>query len=246
MSKQSGLGDGFLLDGYDLSGDVGSIGPVRGGPSPLVMTGIDKSAIERLGGKFDSEISWKSWFNPSAAAEHPVLSTLPRTARIVTYCRGRSIGSPAASLQCKQINYDPTRGDDGSLSIAVQTMGSEGTHLEWGEQLTAFLRTDTTATNGASLDGLAATAFGLSAYLHVSALTGTDITLALEDSANNSDWAAIASGAFAATTLARTTQRIRTGAAAAVRRYVRVVSSGTFTSATFHVMFARHASTVAS
>ena len=36
------------------------------------------------------------------------------------YTRGTTLGNPAACMVAKQINYDPTRAADGSLTIAVQ------------------------------------------------------------------------------------------------------------------------------
>jgi formate/nitrite transporter FocA (FNT family) len=118
-------------------------------------------------------------------------------------------------------------------------MLSNGAPLEFVELLTPGKRTDTTATNGASLDGGAATTYGLAAYAFLTAFSGTNITLTLEDSANNSAFAAITGGAFTAFT-GIGAQRIQTAVGGTVRRYVRVVSSGTFTSATFVVVFVRY------
>lgn len=242
MAKQSGLGDYLLIDGYDFSGDIGSIGRIGGGPAASDITGITKSAMERIGLLRDGGIDFTSWFNPSTDQQHDVLSTLPYASRQETYCRGLGLGSQAASLICKQIGYDPTRGQDGSLSIAISGQG-DAYGLEWGVQLTPGKRTDTTATNGASIDGAASTAFGAQAYVHLLAFTGTDITFTLEDSANDSTFAAITGGAFTAMT-GIGAQRIQTGRTQTIRRYVRLATTGTFTSATFLVNFIRNDTTV--
>lgn len=246
MTKQSGLGDAFWIDGYDLSGDVGSLNTVRGGVTPLEVTGIDKSAMERIPGQRDSELAWSTWFNPATGAQHDVLSTLPLTRRIGTYCRGTSIGSWAASLMGKQLNYDPTRGDDGSLTIAIQMLGGEGVTLEWGQLLTAGKRTDTGATDGASLDGAASSAFGASAYLQVFSFSGADATIKLQDSANNSAWSDISGGGFTAVTTGPQPQRIALAAGATVRRYTRVITttSGGFSSLVFGVSLVRNLAAV--
>ncbi len=244
MGKQSGLGDNFYLDGYDLSGDLGSVA-VAGGPATLEVTGLDKSAHERIGGVRTGSLSWMAYFNDTAGQAHPVLSTRPTTDRVGTYCRGTAIGSAAASCVAKQVNYDPTRADDGALTIAV-ACESNGYGVEWGQLLTAGKRTDTAATNGSSLDGAAATAFGAQAYLHVFAFTGTDVTISLEDSANNSAFTALTAGAFTQVTAAPFTQRIATAAGATVRRYVRAVTatSGGVTAVTFAVVLVRNDTTV--
>lgn len=243
MAKQSGLGDRFFWGGYDLSGDIGSLGNIGGGPSLLAVTGIDKLAFERIGGARDGRIELSTWFNPSTNQAHDVFGNLPTGSQYAMYCRGVGIGSPAANLYGKQVNYDPTRGDDGSMSAAVSTQG-DGFGLEWGEQLTAGIRTDTTATNGTGFDGVAASTFGGQAYLQVFGVTGTSVTVTIQDSADNATFAAIAGGGtFVAAVPGRSAQRVAiTGT---VRRYVRAITTGTFTNAQFAVSFTRNATATA-
>lgn len=238
MTKQTGLGHYLLVDGYDLSGDIGSLGQIGGGPTALEVTGINKSAFERLGGVRDGRIEFSSWFNDATDQAFPVLSALLGTDRTLMYLCGQGLGNAAACLIAKQVNYDPTRGADGALTIDGSTQGN-GYALEWGVQATAGVRTDTTATNGAALDNAASSTFGLQAYLQVESVTGTSVTVKLQDSADNSSWADLTGGAFTAATT-RGVQRIATANDATVRRYLRVVSSGTFSNAVFAVMVARN------
>jgi hypothetical protein len=249
MAKTSGLGDALFVGGYDLSGDIQSLDRVGGGPTDLDMTGIDKSAHERIGGLRDGEITVKSFYNPETIAgggsrdgAHLVFSALPTADVAVVYCRGTTLGNPAACLIGKQINYDGKRGNDGSYLLDVQALAN-GYGLEWGEQLTAGKRTDTAATTGTSIDGTAATAFGFQAYLQVFSMAGTDVTVKIQDSADNSTFADLASGAFTQiTTTTPQTQRIAVGGTAAVRRYLRAttVTTGGFTSLVFAVVFVRN------
>lgn len=243
MTKQTGLGDNFYLAGYDLSGDVGSIGNVACPQGTIDVTDISQSAYERRGGQRDGMIEWSSFFNDDTGRAHPVLKALPTTDIDITYCRGTTIGSAAACLRAKQINYDPTRGDDGSLTIAVQaTANAYG--LEWGQLLTAGKRTDTTATNGASLDTTASVSFGWQAYLQAFALTGTSCTVTIEDSVDNAAWATLSGAAFTAFTTNGTQRLQAASGTATVRRYVRAITSGTFTSATFAVVLIKNESAV--
>lgn len=241
MAKQSGIGQLLVVGGYDLSGDTGQINSAHGGPAALDVTGLDKGAPERIGGVMDGSIEWTSWFNPTAAQAHPVLSALPTSDVGVIYASGTSIGSPAAGLIGKQINYDSTRAQDGGLSFGVSVL-SNGYGIEWADLLTAGKRTDTAATNGASLDGAVATTTGWSAYLEVIAFTGTDVTVSVQDSADNSSWATV--GSFTQTTTARTAERIAGASGATLRRYTRAITSttGGVTSATFVVAVCRHPS----
>lgn len=237
MPKQNGLGDQLYVAGYNLSGDIGSLGKIGGGPALLDVTGIDKSANERIGGLRDGGIDFTAFFNPSAGQEHVRLSTLPYADVVVSYLRGQAVGNPGAALIAKQTNYDGKRGNDGAFTFDTSAVAN-GFGLEWGYQGTAGIRTDTTATNGAAVDRgatFASTAFGLQAYLHVFSFTGTSCTVKIQDSADNSTFADLTGGGFtAATTI--TSQRIATSSTQTVRRYLRVATTGTFSSCTFCVI----------
>src|SRR6266545_6925038 len=115
MAKQSGLSDNLYVDGYDLSGDIGAVDSIAGGPAALDVTAIDKSGHERLGGQRDGSLEFTSFFDDAALAEHAALKGLPTTDRVVSYFRGTLLGGQAACLVGKQINYDPSRNEDGSL-----------------------------------------------------------------------------------------------------------------------------------
>ncbi len=244
MPKSTGLGDNCYVDGFDLSGDVGAIDTIGGGPAALGVTAIDKSAMERLGGLRDGGLEFTSFFNPSALQEHAALKGLPTTDRIVSYFRGTTLGGEAASLVAKQINYDGTRGEDGSLTFKVQALAN-GFGLEWGRSLTAGKRTDGAPTNGASVDHTdVSTAFGWQAFLHVFAFTGTSVTVTLQDSADDAAFANLTGGAFTAAT-GQTSQRLEGGRTATVRRYLRAITSGTFSNAVFAVVFTRNLTAVA-
>jgi hypothetical protein len=246
MAKTSGLGDNLLVDGYDLSGDTQDLKTVRGGITTLDVTGIDKSAYERVGGVRDGQIQWTSHFNPTAGATaHAVLSTLPTTDRQVTYLRGTVLGNAAASCNGKQLNYDLTRGTDGKVNLDLDVQAN-AYGLEWGTQLTAGLRTDTSATTpGTGVDlTTVSTAFGWQAYLHVTAITGTSVTVTLMDSDDNSSFTNLTGGAFTAAT-AVGAQRLQGGRTATVRQYVKAKTTGTFTVATFAVVFVRNDAAVA-
>lgn len=248
MTKQSGLGDALYISGYDLSGDIGAVNNVGGGYATLPSTGIDKSAQERLPGIRDGRLEYLAYFNPTAlTAAHARLSALPTSDQIMTYCRGTTLGKPAACIVAKQLDYPGTRGDDGSFTFNIQGV-SNAYGLEWGEQLTAGKRTDTTATNGSSVDfGTGSTAFGLQAYLQVFAFTGTSVTVKLQESSDDGAgdaWADVTGGAFTAAT-GITSERIQTGRTQTIERYLRVVTTGTFTNAVFSVVVNRNATATA-
>lgn len=247
MTKQGGLGSRLFLGGYNLSGDVNSFS-CRGGPAPWDVTDITQLGNARLGVARDGGIDWVSYFNPDSIAggnsedrAHVVLSSLPTTDRTITLGIGTTLGDPSACIVAKQLNYDPTRGQDGSLTVALQSQAN-GYGLQWGRQGTAGIRTDTGATNGSSIDNGASSAFGLVAFLHVFAFTGTSVTVKLQESSDDGvgdAFADVVGGAFTAAT-GITAQRIATAGNLTVERYLRVVTTGTFSNAQFAVTICRH------
>lgn len=244
MAKQSGLGSALLVGGNDLSGDISSLDTISAPMAVLDVTAINQSAPHRLGGLRSGDLQFTSWFDPALGAEHAVLSTLPTSDVTCTAVIGPApftVGGPAACLTGKQLNYDGTRGADGSLSFKVEVQ-SDGSGLEWGELLTAGLRTDTAATNGTGKDETAGTTFGAQAYLQLTGLTGTDVTVKVQHSTDNSTYTDLVT--FAQVTTAPSAQRV--AVTGTVNRYVRVstVTTGGFTSATFAVVFVRNATAV--
>jgi hypothetical protein len=238
MAKQSGLGDRFFVNGVDVSGDIGSLSSIHGGPAPGEVTDITQSAISRLGLLRDGGIDFSSWFNPSVGRAFKTFSALPSGDVHCMYLRGTAIGGAAAGLIARQINYDPNREQSGMLTFSASMQG-DGFGLEWGEQLTAGIRTDTVATNGTGYDGLASSAFGAQAYLQVFAMTGTSVTVKIQDSADNATFADVTGLTFTAATLP-TAQRLQTLNTATIRRYTRAVTTGTFSNAQFAVMLVRN------
>lgn len=235
MSKTTGLGDNFYVAGYDLSGFVNSLSRVGGGPALLDYTTIDKSAMVKLGGQRTGAMAFTTFIN-DAGGPTP-LQNLSTSDEIGTYCRGTALGNPAACCNAKQVNFDPTRANNGMLTAGVN-MESNGFGLEWGEQLTAGLRTDTTATSGTTVDDGAGTALGAQAYLQVTTFSGTGVDIIVEHSTDNSSWSTLIDFG---TQNAIGSSRVATSATATVNRYVRAsTGTGTFSSVTFNVVFVRN------
>ena len=243
MAKQSGLGDALYIAGFNASGDIQQLGRIGGGPALLNMTGIDKSAYERKGGLRDGAFEMTTFFNtdPDVDQTHEKLSALPRTDVLLTYCRGTTLGDPAASLVGKQVGYDPQRGDDGMLTFTVSAQAN-GYGTEWGRQLTAGVRTDTAATDGASIDTTASADFGGQAYLQVFDFDGTDATVKIQDSADDATFADVTGMAFTEITAGPTSERIAVANTDTIRRYVRVITetTGGFTTLSFAVNFIKN------
>lgn len=242
MSKQSGIGAAFWIDGYDISGDVASLSRFNSGRAVLPLTGIDKGAMERVHGLRDGGMEVASWFNDDAGGAHTVLKTMPTANRMATYAHRNALGASAVSCICKQIEFGGQRADDGALPLST-TVESTDYGMEWGVLLTAGKAT-LTAGNGTGVDfGTGSTAFGLQAFLHVFAFTGTSAAIKLQESSDNAGdaYADVTGGAFASVTTAPQAQRIETSRTLTVERYLRVVVAGTFSNLSAAVIVKRNA-----
>jgi hypothetical protein len=247
VTKKTGLGDNLWIDGIDVSGDIGSLGAIGGGNEPLADTGIDKLAMERLGGLRDGRMEFNSYFNPAPGpgvgqGVHTTLKTLPVGDRELTYVKAPALGSEAAYLTGKQVNYDGERGDDGSFTFEVSAQGS-GWGLGWSKLYTAGKRTDAAPTNGAGVDDGAATTFGLTWWAHVFAFTGTSVVIQLQSSSDNGggDPYANVAGSFSEFTFTgRGAQVGRLHTIGTIERWLRVITTGTFSNVVFAVGVERH------
>jgi hypothetical protein len=241
MAKEAGMGDNFYIGGYNLSTDVSALDTIACRRAALDVTSIDKSAVERISGLLDGEMSFATWFDAATDLEHAALSTLPTTDRTCLYFHGSTVGNQSAGLNGKQINYDWSRGQDGSLAGTVQVLGI-GSPVDWGIMLTAGPELFASSGAGTHFDQTtASTTFGAVAYLQVFSLSGTSVTVAIQDSVDTTpgNFSNITGLAFTAVTPGRGEQRLATAVGATIRRWVRVNLTGTFTNATIAVSFTR-------
>lgn len=233
--KTTGLGAALYIDSIDMTDDYASVDTLSKSIATLDKTGLRHTGFKRISGRLDGEISTgRLHFDPDVG--HTLFSALPRTDRIASYWHRETLAVPVAAIVVKQMNYDPKRDADGDFVSSVQ-LKSNRYWLDWCRALTAGKRTDTTATNGTGVDFTAGFSFGLQAYLHVFAFSGTNVTIKLQQSSDNGAgdaFADVTGGAFTVVT-GVTKERIETARAQAVERYLRVVTTGTFTSVQFAV-----------
>lgn len=234
MAKTGGLGDDLYVAGFHIGGDIQSLA-ITGGNTPIDVTDITQSAHSRLGGQRAGSIKAVAYMDTAAGQAHAAYSPLPTTDQIVTYLRGQAIGSPAASCNSKQVDYNPTRTSTGQLTFAVDAE-SNAFGLEWGIQLTANPRTDTTATVGAFYDNGAAGTFGGQAYFQVVSVTGTSVTIDIQ-SATTSGGSYTTTGLTSQAFTTQGAQRVAVSNVTTINEFLKVVTTGTFSNAVFFVAF---------
>lgn len=237
MAKSSGLGAWLAHGGYLISNDVRDVS-IATPHGVFDVTGLDKSARETLLTLRDGTMSFNSFFNDATDQAFDALSSLPRADVLTTYGHRDAQGAAAVCLTGKLNNYDGTRPADGSLTFASNVQGN-GYGIEWGEILSEGVTTSTGAEALASLDLGGSTSFGLQAYLHVFAFTGTSATIAIQESSDDGSgdaFANITGGGFTAVTTAPTTQRIATAGNQTIEQYLRLNITGTYSNLEFVVV----------
>lgn len=112
MAKQSGLGDNFYIGGYDLSGDVASIGKISSPLALLEATGIKQFAEQRLAGKRDGNLQFTTLFNNTGTTNTPAV---PATNTPVTNANGWAVfvtitGGTLTSVKVNGVQVGTTAG----------------------------------------------------------------------------------------------------------------------------------------
>lgn len=231
----------LYLQGLDISGDVGAIGTLRSSMAALDVTSIEDSAMVRIAGMRDGEITFNVFFNNASGGTHDALAALPTTNVLAMVLTSTTAGQPVICLTAKQVNYDWTRNADGSMQGTVQLLAAAGVPLEYGLLLKAK-GTHASATDETGIDFGAQTTAGAIGYLqHFSAASGT-VEYDLEDSANSTNgvdgvWANLGAFTDVATPWAAIAERIEISGT--VERWVRASTNGTFTTAVFAMAFRR-------
>ena len=131
MAKQTGLGDYLAVDdsggsARDLSNDITSYA-VNIPQNLLEITGIDKSATERLIGLGDGTVSLNGVFNKASNKSHDVFKTRTGTRTVTLAIGGNTSGYPKLEMEMLVTEYNIERGDDGALNWTAGLSLQSGT-----------------------------------------------------------------------------------------------------------------------
>ncbi len=93
------------------------------------VTGVDKSAIERLLLLADFSITLNGVFNDAASQSHAVFKTVPSTsvARTVSL----AVSGQTLANECLFTDYNLTRGQDGALTWSAPGVLADGQVPTW-------------------------------------------------------------------------------------------------------------------
>src|SRR5690242_7475665 len=225
MAKQTGIVSKLFIDAYDVSGDIGAINTIGLSRSQLDVTSIQSDFMERLPGIGDGTLSFTSFFNTAGA--HARLSAMATATKLVTASLGTAVGAVAATINGPEATYNTTRGNDGSLVSQADFVSYGGNGVEWGRLGTTATQSFASAGSAATLDGTASSSTGAAAVLHLISIASGTATFKVQDSADDASYADVTGLAFTAAS-AGTAQRVETAGTATLRRYTKVVATGTF------------------
>lgn len=134
MAKESGLGwttlsvDDAAAAAQDIRNDVTNFQFAT--PRAVQdVTGVDKSAIERLLLLADFSITLNGVFNDEANKSHAVLKTVPSTSVQRTVSLG--VSGQTLANECLFTDYNLTRGQDGALTWTAPGVLANGTVPTW-------------------------------------------------------------------------------------------------------------------
>lgn len=226
MSKQTGIPSKLWIDAFDVSGDIGVVNTIGSSRAQLDVTSIQSDFMERLPGLGDATLSFSSFFNTAGA--HAQLRAMATANKVVTVSLGTAIGAAASTMVGPEVTYNTTRGEDGSLASTAEFVSNNGQGNEWGSL--GANQTFSAAGSAATLDGAAATTTGAAAVLHLTSIASGTATFKVQDSSDDSSYTDVTGLTFTAAS-AGTAQRVETAAGATLRRYTKVVATGTFTTA---------------
>ena len=136
MAKQSGLGDYIAVDdsggtARDISNDVTSYS-VNIPQNLFDVTGIDKSAMERLVGLGDGTVSLNGVCNFASNKSHDVFKTRTGTRTVTLAVGGNTSSNPELAMEMLVTEYNIERGDDGALNWTAGLSLQSGTTPTWG------------------------------------------------------------------------------------------------------------------
>lgn len=139
MAKTSGLGLTALSvdDGGGTARDIrNDVGDFQFATPRAVqdVTGVDKSAMERLLLLADFSLTLNGFFNDAAnTGSHTVLKTVSSTSvdRAVTITITGTVGANTLTNECKITDYNVTRGADGALTYTAPAVLSNGAVPTW-------------------------------------------------------------------------------------------------------------------
>jgi len=138
MAKQTGLGDYLAVDDSggslrDISNDITGGYGVNMTQALIDVTGLDKSAIERLTGTSDGDVTLTGTFNAASNKSHDVFKVRTGTRTFDLRVGGNTSTNPSCTMEMVVANYNLSRdASTGAMVWSVTLNLANGTVPAWG------------------------------------------------------------------------------------------------------------------
>ena len=226
MAKSSGLNVRLYVQGYDLSGDANSLSTIGYTNSLYDIATLDSTAQKRLMGPVDGTLGVNGWFDNRSGGIHPIFTSnsgkLPTADQNVLVPMGASVGDAVCGFVSKEADYNV----------------ESGVGPEFGVMLTAFADTHSSAGSGTVFDSGASSSNGAAGILQLFSLDSGSVTVNIQESTSSGgSYTNFMTFSTVAAAGAPTAERVTM--AGTVQRYIKVVTTGTFSNAEIAVGLTR-------
>jgi hypothetical protein len=230
-----GKGTGVLFDEFDLSSFFNQANASRVIQAVNTTTfGNDDKVY--IAGVESGSVSIQGLWDGSAAAADEVLDGAIGSESIITIApQGlATVGNKVIMLKGEDVSYQIR--STASDAVRIVAGGTADGGVRTAGVLLQPLEAETTTFNGTSVDNGGDSDFGGVGHIHVTVFSGTNATVKIQDSANDTDWADLIT--FASIT-GLVSERLTV--AGTVDQYLRfAITTDNFTSMTIACSFARN------
>jgi len=233
MAFIHGKGSAVYVGGHNLSAYFKSASP-KASADTADVTCLGAAVKSYLAGLKDATLSLEGVFDGAAdAVDEELAAIFGSDDKVLSvYPGGESaVGTVGYGMQATHTGYEVTAEVGGVVSCSAEFQSDVAI-----ERILSLhpLAAVAAPANGTTHNNSAATTDGGSAYLHITAWTGTDFTVSIRHSTDNFAASDDELVAFTQAT-AIGAERVAIAAGTTVRQYVRAVFSGTFTTVTCSV-----------
>ena len=238
MAKESGLNVRLYVEGKDMSGSANALSGAGYSQAMLETTPLNTAAATRITGLADGTLSVNGYFDTSDDAPWAEDSgKLPSSDAVVLVALSSAVGDPSVGMNAKEGEFNVSRSSGSAISITSSFSGN-GMGGEFGEMLTAHDDTHSSAGSGTVVDSGASSSSGGAGYVQVISLGSGSVVVNLQESTSSggsySNFMTFSTVAAAAAPSAE-----RVTMEGTVQRYIKVVTTGTFSNAKIAEAFAR-------
>jgi hypothetical protein len=236
MTVPHGSSSKVLFDEYDLSTYFNQVNASRQIQAVNTTTFANTGSKSYIAGLETGSLSIQGLWDGSAAAVDAVLDSAIGAESVVTIGLSGydTIGASVVMAKGENISYQIRSTTQDAVRITAGGQADGGVRM--GGVVLHDLAAETTTLNETSVDSTASSANGGVGHIHVTAFSGTDATVKIQDSANDADWADLIE--FGQITNTGSERALVSGT---VDRYLRfAITTDNFTSMTIFCSFARN------